>query len=134
MKSTDLVRSYLDAWNGRDADVLVAAFTKDGTFCNPHNYPGVGGEALAEFVKALWTAFPDFHIELLNGGEIEPGLVAIHWLLRGTNTGQRIEGPPTGRSVSISGASISKLEGDKIVSDKCYFDRAAFDEQLQPKG
>ena len=77
MKSTDLVRSYLDAWNGRDADVLVAAFTKDGTFCNPHNYPGVGGEALAEFVKAVWTAFPDFHIELLNGGEIEPGLVAI---------------------------------------------------------
>ena len=60
---------------------------KMARFATPHNYPKVGGEALAEFVKALWTAFPDFHIELLNGGEIEPGLVAIHWLLRGTNTG-----------------------------------------------
>jgi hypothetical protein len=50
---------------------------KMARFATPHNYPGVGGEALAEFVKALWTAFPDFHIELLNGGEIEPGLVAI---------------------------------------------------------
>ena len=25
---------------------------------------------------------PDFSIELLNGGEIEPGLVAHHWLIK----------------------------------------------------
>ena len=60
MKSTDLVHSYLDAWNGRDADALVAAFTKDGTFCNPHNYPGVGGEALAEVSAKQLDSFPDF--------------------------------------------------------------------------
>jgi hypothetical protein len=36
-------------------------------------HPGIGDEALAEFAKAVWTAFPDFHIELLNAGEIEPG-------------------------------------------------------------
>ena len=29
--------------------------------------------------------------------------------------------PPTGRSISIKGASIIQLEGDKIVSDQCYF-------------
>ena len=133
MKPTEVIRSYIDAWNGRDADALVAAFTRDGTFCNPHTHPGTGGEALAEFVKGVWTAFPDFHLELLNCGEIEPELVAIHWSLRGTNTGQRIDGPATGRSVSIKGASIIRLAGDKIVSDQCYFDRASFDEQLQPK-
>ena len=133
MKSTDVIRRYIDAWNGRDASTFVEAFTKDGTFCNPHNYPGLGGEALAEFVTAAWTAFPDFHLELLNIGEIEPGIVAIHWLLTCTNTGQRIEGPATGRSVSIKGASIIQLEGDKIVSDQCYFDRADFDEQVEPK-
>ena len=133
MKSTDVIRRYHDAWNGRDADALVAAFTKDGIFCSPDTYPGVTPEALAEYVKGLWTAFPDFHLELLNIGEIEPGIVAIHWLLTCTNTGQRIEGPPTGRSVSIKGASIIQLEGDKIVSDQCYFDRSDFDEQVEPK-
>jgi predicted ester cyclase len=96
-------------------------------------YPGIGGEALAEFVKGAWTAFPDFHLELLNCGEIEPELVAIHSGIAGTSTGQRMEGPPTGRSVSIKGASIIRLDGDKIISDQCYFDRVAFDEQLQPK-
>jgi steroid delta-isomerase-like uncharacterized protein len=134
MKPTEVIRGYIEAWNGRDADALVAAFTKDGIFCNPHTYPGIGGEALAEFVKGVWTAFPDFHLELLNCGEIEPELVAIHWLLRGTNTGQRREGPATGQSVSIKGASIIQLEDDKIVLDQCYFDRAAFDEQLAAKG
>jgi steroid delta-isomerase-like uncharacterized protein len=130
MKPAEIISRYIDAWNGREASTLVSAFTKDGTFCSPHTYPGIGGEALAEFAKGTWTAFPDFRLELLNIGEIEPGIVAIHWLLTGVNTGQRVEGPPTGRSISIKGASIIQLEGDKITSDQCYFDRAAFDEQL----
>jgi SnoaL-like domain len=74
MKATEITRRYHEAWNGRDADALVATFTKDGTFCNPDTYPGVSVEALAAYVKALWTAFPDFHVEVLNAGEIEPGL------------------------------------------------------------
>jgi nuclear transport factor 2 (NTF2) superfamily protein len=71
MKSTEVSRRYLEAWNGRDADALVATFTEDGTFCNPDTYPGVSREALAAYVKGLWTAFPDFHLELLDAGEIE---------------------------------------------------------------
>src|ERR1700737_4426976 len=86
MKATEVTRRYHDTWNGRDADALVGAFTKDGTFCNPDTYPGVSGEALATFVEGVWTAFPDFSVELLNAGEIEPGLIADHWLVRGTNT------------------------------------------------
>jgi hypothetical protein len=36
----------------------------------------------------------------------------------GTNTGPMAEEPPTGRSVSIKGASILQVEGDKIASDQ----------------
>jgi hypothetical protein len=92
--------------------------------------PESAGEALAEFVKGMWTEFPDFHVELLNCGEIEQELVAVHWLLRGTNTGQRREGPATGRRVLIKGASIIRLKDDKIALDQCNFDRGAFDERL----
>jgi ketosteroid isomerase-like protein len=133
MKATEITRRYHEAWNGRDADALVAAFTKDGTFCSPETYPGVSGEAFAAYLKGLWTAFSDFHIELLNAGEIEPGLVAHHWRVQGTNTGQGADGSePTGRAVTLKG-SIIRVEGDKIVSDQCYFDRTAIAEQLQPK-
>jgi predicted ester cyclase len=134
MKATEVTQHYHDTWNGRDADALVAAFTKDGTFCNPDTYPGVSGEALAAFVKKVWTAFPDFQIELLNAGEIEPGLVAHHWLIHCTNTGQGMDGSaPTGRTFTFKGASIIQVEGDKILSDQCYFDRLALAEPPEPK-
>ena len=133
MNPTEVIRSYAEAWNSHDPSTFRAAFTKDGTYCNPHTHPGVSGDALADFAKGVFTAFPDFHVELLNAGEIEPGIVATHWLLTATNTGQRNEGPPTGKSLSIKGAAIIQLEGDKVAFDRTYYDRAAFDEQLQPK-
>jgi predicted ester cyclase len=40
---------------------------------------------------------------------------------------------PTGRTLTLKGASIIQLEAEKIVSDQCYFDRVAVGEQLQPK-
>jgi len=133
MKATEITRRYHDAWSGRDADALVACFTKDGKFCNPDTYPGIGGEALANYVKGIWTAFPDFSAELLNAGEIQPGLVAHHWLVRGTNTGPGADGSePTGRTMTLQGASIIRVEGDKIRSDQSYFDGRAMDKQLQP--
>ncbi len=84
MKATEIIQRYVDVWNGRDADAFLAVFTKDGTYCNPDTYPGISGEALARFVKGVWTAFPDFSVELLNAGEIERGLIADHWRVRGT--------------------------------------------------
>jgi SnoaL-like domain len=79
-------------WNSRDAAALVGAFRKDGTYSNPDTYPGVGGEALATFAKSVWTAFPDFTIELLNVSEIEAGVVALHWRASGINTGPGADG------------------------------------------
>jgi ketosteroid isomerase-like protein len=117
-KVTEVARLYHETWNGRDADALVGCFTKDGTFCNPDTYPGISGEALAEFVKGLWTAVPDLSIEILNAGEIEPGLVAHHWLAKGTSEG---------KAFSFKGASIVRVEGDKIRSDNAYFDRKALE-------
>ena len=69
---------------------------------------------------------------MLNGGEIEPGVVAHHWVVSGTDAVRPDRSKPTGRSFTIQGASIIKLEGDKIRSDQAYFDRKALDKQLEP--
>jgi hypothetical protein len=60
---------------------------------------------------------------LLNAGEIEPGVVAHHWLARGTSSGKEF---------SFKGASIIHVEGDKIRSDEAYFDRKALEALLNP--
>lgn len=64
MQATEIIRRYVDVWNGRDANAFLAVFTKDGTYCNPDTAPGISGEDLAAFVKGVWTAFPNFSVEL----------------------------------------------------------------------
>jgi predicted ester cyclase len=76
----------------------------------------------------------DFTVEILNVGEIEAGVVALHWRAHGTNSGPGgDDSEPTGLSVSFQGASIIRVEGDKIRSDYAYYDRKGLDEQLAPK-
>ncbi len=44
--------------------------------------------------------------------------------------------PPTGRTVTLPGASFVQVEGDKIRSEQAYIDRQTVTEQLRfkPKG
>jgi steroid delta-isomerase-like uncharacterized protein len=131
MKATEVARRYHDTWNGRDVDAVVGCFTKDGRYSNPDTYPGIGVEALPNYLEAVWAAVPDFSIEILNIGEIQPGLVADHWKLRGTDVGPRPDGSKgTGRTFTIKGVSIIQVEGDKIRSDQTYYDGRALDKQL----
>jgi predicted ester cyclase len=79
-------------------------------------------EAFRDFVKGIWEAVPDFSIELLNAGEIEPGVVVHHWLVRGTGTGPGVEGSAsTGKAFSFKGVSIMNIEGEKIRSGRSLF-------------
>ena len=104
-------------------------------YCSPDTDPGVNGEGFATFAKGLWNVFPDLTIEILKVGEIEAGVVALHWRASGTNTGLGAnESKPTGRTASVKGASIIRVEGDKIRSDYAYFDRKTIEGQLAPKG
>jgi hypothetical protein len=61
-------------------------------------------EAIANYAKAVWAAFPDVTFELVGVREIAPGQVAHEWLLRGTNTGPLMDGSAAaGRTVTLSG-------------------------------
>jgi predicted ester cyclase len=69
--------------------------------------------------------------EIVSIGDTGGGLVAHQWLARATNTGPLADGsPPTGRSITLPGASFTQVEGDKIRSEQVYHDRQTMDEQL----
>ena len=56
------------------------------------------------------------------------GLVAIQWMLHGTDTGPLMDGtPPTGRTVAYADASFVQVEGDNIRSEQEYVDRQTTD-------
>ena len=131
MNAIEVAQRYIDAWNRHDADAIVASFAEGGTYNNPDAGQGLTGEAIADFAKWVFAAFPDVSFEIVSIGDTGGGLVAWQWLARATNTGPLADGnPPTGRSLTLPGASFTQVEGDKIRSEQVYHDQKTMDEQL----
>jgi steroid delta-isomerase-like uncharacterized protein len=132
MNAIEVAQRYLDAWNRHDADTIAAAFAEGSTYHNPNmDQPLSGGQAVGRWAKKVWAAFPDFSRELVSMGEAGGGWVAIQWVIRGTNTGPGLDGrPPTGRTLTLPGATFLQVEGDKIRSEHVYHDRQTIAEQL----
>ena len=131
MKAIGVVQRFFDAWNRHDADAVVAAFAEGGTYTNPVAGQGLTGEATGSFAKGLFAAYPDVSFEMINIGDTGGGLVAYQWVARATNTGTGLDGtPPTGRSVTLPGATFVQVDGDKIRSLQDYYDRQILAEQL----
>jgi steroid delta-isomerase-like uncharacterized protein len=135
MNAIEVAQRFFNAWDTREADAILAAFAKGGTYQNPDTGQALIGQAIATFAKGVWAAFPDFSTELISIGESGGGLVTYQWVMRGTNTGPGLDGsPPTGRPLTLTGATFVQVEGEKIRSVQDYFDRKTVDEQLGTVG
>ena len=131
MKAIEVVQRANKAYNAHDAEALAATYAEGATYSNPRAGKGLTGKAIANYAKAVWTAYPDASVELITVGDSGGGLVAVQWVLHGTNTGTLPDGTPaTGRTITLPGASFTQVEGDKIRSEEIYFDRQNLFEQL----
>ena len=67
---------------------------------------------------------------LLHERILAESVVAAQRVMRGTNTGSLLGGPPTGRAVALHGADCITIDGGRIRSVRGYFDMKEFGEQL----
>ena len=135
MDLIEIVRKNTDAWNRHDAEAIVASFTKSGRSSHPRFGENLSPDMIGKSVRAVWVAYPDAKVEIINAGDIGGGLVVTEWIMRGTNAGVLPDGTPaTGRTVALHGASFAQFEGDKIVTERVYFDRHNLFEQLGLRG
>ena len=131
MNAIEVAQNNLNSWNRHDADAIVAAYAEGGTYRTPRMGHPLTGQAIGDFAKSVWEAFPDASLEVISIGDTGSGLVAIQWILHGTHTGPLMDGtPPTGRKVSYPGASFVQVESDKIRSEQTYVDRQTVAELL----
>jgi steroid delta-isomerase-like uncharacterized protein len=131
MNAVEVAQNNFNSWNRHDADAIVAAYAEGGTYRTPRMGHPLTGQAIGDFAKSVWVAFPDASLEIISIGDTGGGLVAIQWILHGTHTGPLMDGtPPTGRKVSYPGASFVQVEGDKIRSEQVYVDRQTVAELL----
>lgn len=83
-----------------------------------------GDEGVADVIRqieASHDAFTDFTVEILHTVE-DDKMIAIHWRSSGTHTGEYMGVPPTGRSVSVTGAAFIKHAFGKILEETTVWD------------
>ena len=122
MSAIEIVQHANKAYNAHDADALAASYAEGATYSDSRAGEAFSGKAIADYAKAVWAAYPDASVELITIADTGRGLVASQWVLRGTT--------PTGRTVTLPGASFTQVKGDKILSEQTYFDRQILLEQL----
>ena len=111
MNALEVSQPSTDAWNKHDADALVAVYAEGGTYHNPRVDHPLTGQAIGDFAKSVWAAYPDMSLEIISRGDTGGGLVATQWVLHGTHTGPYMDGtPPTGRTVAYPLASFVQVE------------------------
>ncbi len=113
-KNKAAVQRLIDEfWNERSSDVVDELFAADAVIYD-------GGAVLPnrgeEFFIALRTAFPDMRVtvdDMIAEGEE----VALRWTSHGTHMGELSGIPATNRRVTVTGITIYRFAGGRIVEE-----------------
>ena len=124
----DVVQAYFDAWNAHDSGSIARLFTENGEYRDPGIK--IRGRDISAYTQSLWDAFPDLTFEIVTKTESSEEIIAVQWLMKGTNKGSFQGLPATGQSVLLPGADFIKITNDKIEFVVGYFDSKVVPEQL----
>jgi steroid delta-isomerase-like uncharacterized protein len=93
----------------------------------PEDMRGVGGAR--EFYSMYQSAFPDAEITI-EDQVAEGDKVVTRWTGRGTHQGELLGVPPSGNRVEVSGVTISRIEGGKVVEEWDNYDALGMMQQI----
>jgi steroid delta-isomerase-like uncharacterized protein len=89
----------------------------------------VGIEGLTQFVSMMRSALPDLRITL-EDDMAEGDKVITRWIGQGTHQGELMGIAPTGNQVTITGITIHRIEGTKIVEEWSNWDALGLMQQI----
>ena len=110
-----MARYFKEAWNEGKLDILDELIAPGYVNHNPA-FPDLpnGPEGVKPIMAGFRASFPDLRFVIED--QIEEGdRVVTRFTLRGTQTGDFMGIPPTGRRVELSGIQIERIVDGKIV-------------------
>ncbi len=125
-----VVRRFIEeVINNKDLSVIDELVAEDCVDHTPMPGQGPGREGVRQAMQMLTTAFPDTRFEVL-AEAAEGDLVATVTRMTGTNEGEFMGMPATGRRVSVLASDMSRASGGRLVEHWGFFDQGAMMEQL----
>lgn len=124
-------RLFEDGWNRGNVDLIV-----DCVGANYVNYdpalpePVRGIAAMKQTVQGYLTAFPDLKFVIDEAHAVGAYRTLLRWTASGTQRGELMGIPPTGRAGRVTGLTLSRFEGGKIVEDHMNWDTLGLLRQL----
>jgi steroid delta-isomerase-like uncharacterized protein len=128
--SREIVQRYFDeVLNGYHTGLADELFTGDFLFHfpgSPEPLARAGWQATSDQFR---SAFPDQHttVDALIAAD---GDVAARFTFRGSQTGDFMGMPASGRSATMTGMAMFRLEGDRIAEHWVEFDALGLMQQL----
>lgn len=89
----------------------------------------VGPSGLRAYLERFVAAFPDGRVQV-DDQLADGSTVTSRWTLTGTQTGELDGLAPSGKEVTVSGITISRLDGDLVVEEWTSWDRLGLLVQL----
>jgi len=124
-------KRFFDAWNTRDLDIFDEVIAADYIDHDPQNpFTDVHGpDSLKRLAQMYLTAFSDQRF-LVNEQIAEGDFVTTRWTGTGTNDGEMMGMPATGKSAVVQGITINRFKDGKAVEAWACWDTLGMMQQL----
>ena len=123
-------RAFEEIWNQGNVNAIDDLYAADQVSYGLGIDVPAGTEGIKQFVSIYRTAYPDTHFTIED--QIAEGdKVVTRWSAIGTHRGELMGIAPTGKRVTVTGITINRIAGGKIVETWNNFDALG---QLQQLG
>jgi steroid delta-isomerase-like uncharacterized protein len=109
-----VVRHFNEAFNAGDLDAAVGVFAPHAVIHNSGAPDPLNVEGFKQFGGVFRTAFPDGMLTI-EDQIVDGDKVVSRITYRGTQTGEMLGIPPTGKPVTVSAMIIDQFANGKIV-------------------
>jgi steroid delta-isomerase-like uncharacterized protein len=131
----DFADRWQRAWNSRQPEQVTALCTENVVWEDPlTERPERGRLAVAEYLRAVWKAFPDLEFSWPEGpyASFEGVKLALHWHVEGTMLGA-MDPPgfaPTGRRIALDGIDLLEITDGLVSAYNGFFDARGVAQQI----
>jgi steroid delta-isomerase-like uncharacterized protein len=122
---------FEEAFGQGNLAVLDEIIAPDQVNRGPGALPGMpsGPEGSKMLISTYRNAFPDLHFTI-DEQVAEGNTVVTRWTAHGTHNGEFAGIPPTGKSATVVGIGLDRVEDGKIVESWGLFDQFGMLQQL----
>jgi steroid delta-isomerase-like uncharacterized protein len=124
-------RFFEEVFGKGKLNVLDEIIANDHVNSGPGSLPGLpnGPEGTKQLVTVYRNAFPDVHFTI-DEQIAEGDKVVTRWSAHGTNKGELLGMPATGKTSTVTGIAVDRLVNGKIAESWGIFDQFGMMQQL----